>query len=227
MKIKIARRNDSEEAQEEAEEEREEEGWSDGDIEPPVEDPNVSWQNLQAYASEEFTREALRSIPKDMAEALQLEPVLMLSAMGRLHGLMSHWTTRLAYAKGRHSAAKAAREIGLEALKADRRRALNRMYEKVTEGMVNERAKATEEFARLCLVEARAETEWVRIKGLVDAIVTKREALKMMSFFVRPEMGMASEAYISDSDHPDEGVNDSLVAAQNKMRKFSKKFREE
>ncbi len=224
MRITIRRKIDREKAQKEKETASSEASWSDGDIEPPVEDPHLNWAALQDYPSEDDTQDMLRSIPKDMAEALQLEPVLMLSAMGRLHGLMSHWSTRLAFAKGRHSAALSAKKIGLEALKADRRYALNRMYDKVTEGMVMERAVATDEYARLCLIEARAETEAVRLKGLVDAIVTKREALRMMSFFVRPEMGMAAEAFVSNSDHPDSGVNDALGAAQKKMKRLSKEF---
>jgi len=153
------------------------------------------WEQLQDFPSEEATQDALRAIPDDMAEALQLEPALFLVATTRLAGLMSHWSTRMAYAKGRFSAAKHAREIGLEAMKSDNRQILKRLYEKVTEPMIGERAKASEEYARLCLAEVEAETDYIRIKGLVDTIATKRESLRIISFYLKPEMDIASGSY--------------------------------
>lgn len=185
------------------------------------------WEQLQEFPNEEATRAALRAIPDDMAEALQLEPAMFLIATTRLAGLMSHWSTRMAYAKGRFSAAKHAREIGLEAMKSDNRQILRRIYEKVTEPMISERAKASEEYARLALAEVEAEAEFLRIKGLVDTIATKRESLRIISFYLKPEMDMASGSYtvpdLSQITQP--SVLESLAAkAQEKMDEKVKKL---
>ena len=189
----------------------------DADDLSPIRSP---WDSLQDYEveNEGALAQALRSIPADMAEALELEPAAILLATARLHGLMAHWTTRLAYAKSRHTAAKSAKEVGLEAMKADRRLYLTRTYDKFTESMVSERAKATDEYARLCLAEARSEREYLRIKGLVDAIVTKREAIRILSFYMKPEMSMAS----NDFDMPTE-AHESLSEARRRATELKKR----
>lgn len=139
---------------------------------------------------------ALRDIPSDLAEALELEPAMYLLAAARLHGLMSHWSTRMAYAKGTHSLMKVAREVGLDSAKIQIRHTLLRAGEKVTDDIVSAQARVSPQHLELCTQEAMAEANYLRLKGLVDAIVTKREALRLIQQFLRPEMHSAEETYV-------------------------------
>jgi len=173
-----------------------------------------SFAKLQSFGSAQYTESLLRQIPSDMAEALEMEPAIMFKAVCRLHTLMSHWTTRLSVATGRYLAAKAAKEIGLEAAKTERRAYLARVFGKTTEPQVKERAMATDEYAELCYLEVQARTDQIRIQGLVEAIATKKEALKILSFFARHEVDAAGVAYSNDFQAYDTSGKGHTVLSQ-------------
>jgi len=157
--------------------------------------------DLRAYPSMEETKEALRHIPADLAEALQVVPELFLDATCKLHGQFSHWSTRLAYAKAAHTATKLAREVGLERQKDVVRTASNALNGKaVSETLVTSKAKASDEYADLCLCEVESEKECLRIKALVDTLSTKKAALRILSFYTKPEIDAAKMAYVTGDD---------------------------
>jgi len=197
------------------------------DLTPIIEPPRSAWAQLKRYPTAEDASKALREIPDDMSEALQLEPAMFLTSAARVHGLMAHWTTRMAIAKGALNAAQAAKDIGFSMLMVDRRAKLNARYKVVTEGMVKEKAKATETYAELCLAETKAETEYLRIKGLVGAIELKGKAIQAISFALRPEMGEAERAF-SMHDMNQEGtfseaVTSDLNHIKDKVARYTKK----
>jgi hypothetical protein len=160
-----------------------------------------SFQNLRSYQSIDEVRESLRQIPTDLAEALQVVPELFLDATCKLHGRMSHWSTRLAYARATYTAAKLAREVGLERQKHVVRDVASVAGGKaVSETLITSRAKASDEYSALCLCEVDAERDYLRIRALVDTISTKKAALRILSFYTKPEMDAAKVAYITEDD---------------------------
>lgn len=145
---------------------------------------------------EEELQAALRNIPEDLADVLEIEPATFLMASARLHGLMAHWSTRMAYAKAKHAILTRAREVGLDESKLQVRHTLVRAGEKVTEDLVTSSARVLPRHMELCTQEALAEADYLHMKGLVDAIHTKREALKIIGYYIRPEMRAAEETYV-------------------------------
>jgi hypothetical protein len=153
-----------------------------------------SYEDLRAYPDAEEVKQSLRHIPNDLAEALQVVPELFLDATCKLHGRMSHWSTRLAYAKSKYTAAKLAKEVGLERIKDSVRLASGK--KSITETLVTSKAKASDDYADLCLCYAEAEKEYLRVSALVEAISTKKAALRILSFYTKPEMDSANMAYV-------------------------------
>jgi len=158
-----------------------------------------AFPQLVEYDSEERSRELLRKMPRDLSEVLSLEPAYVLVTASQIHGLHAHWSTRMAVAKANAMAATAAKEVGFARIRETARKHLNRMYHKVTVDRVDDRARGDPVYAALCLAEAEAVQEYLRIRGLVDAIQTKRESLKQIFYVLNREKGMAEETYTTSA----------------------------
>lgn len=170
--------------------------------------------HLVEYSTESRTLEALDSIPAAINDVLGLTPERLLGDLAKIHALHARWTTRMSVAKGASMAATAAKEVGFARLRDQHRRILNRMYHKVTVDRVDDAARGDPLYASLCLAEADAVAEFLRLRGLVDAITTKRESLRMLGGVLAKQTYMANDSYtLGAVEDLDEGVRNSLSNA--------------
>lgn len=180
----------------------------------------VALETINAEAAERFITD---EIPSTLKEALNMDPNSLVQASARLHTLMSHWSARFAYAKGRHSAAELARKTVRSRIKSIVRATQQLPGGKnLTESAITEQAERSSEYIDMCRAQVEAEVEYLKYKGLVDAIIAKREALRMISYYIKPEMDMATykaAAYLEEDDDFDTSEHDRVMRDAHKMMK--------
>src|SRR5512136_3374602 len=113
--------------------------------------------------------DALRSLPEDLKDTISMEPVAFLDTASRLHQLMSYWSVRMAYAKGKHNMAKVGLKIGAAKLSLEMREILAEKSggKRVTEGQIEECVMLSPTWATLWEEETAAEVEFMKLKGMV------------------------------------------------------------
>lgn len=124
-------------------------------------------------------------------DAIPLNKADFLGHLSRLHGQVARVTSEIADAKSKYLLAKAAREASLASAKWGARKWLA-SEGKVTENMVSERALQSNDYQSSLRLEIEAEKEFERGRGIIQALLTKRDMIRSAAFMLAPEAHLAS-----------------------------------
>lgn len=122
-------------------------------------------------------------------EAVKIEPLLLEEEFTRLPSDLAYWNAQFARANERHLRAKHEQDRGYARLMLLKREELIDRGEKLTEALVKATVESSDEWNDIRVSAIEAEVERERLKGLIVALMVKKDALVSIGAQMRAEMG--------------------------------------
>lgn len=156
-------------------------------------------KDFAEYASSEITSKSSTFDPDSFGvvlSALSMELPLLLEQASQLHGLLQRWTEKSAELESNYMLLKAAAEARFGNCLLDARRTLSGT--KATKDVIDARARNDPGYRTLQQETILAYREFMKAKGVVSALFTKRDMAKAMLYVMGGEQRVASQTFTTD-----------------------------